>query len=130
VRSGNIGSEGFVIALVKLQLFIIEIKIREDPVFFHQEIRNDGPRCVDCEGFAQTLLAVNQKIHLSAKSGARLFLVKGREEGIVVAVVNTARMEALREHFGKCCLAHAQGTFDDNETWRLRTTLRNRSALR
>ena len=46
VRRGDSGGEHFIIAVVKLQFFVIEIQIREDAVLFQQKIRQHRSRSV------------------------------------------------------------------------------------
>jgi len=74
VGSGNVRGEGFVIALVELELFVVEIEIGEDAVLFQEEIGEDGAGSFDGEGFAEALAALDEKIHLGAKGGAGLAL--------------------------------------------------------
>src|SRR5712664_647503 len=129
IGSGNVRGEGFVVALVELELFVVEVEIGEDAVFFHEEVGEDGARRFDGEGFAEALLALDEEVHLCAKGRAGFGLVEIGEEGIVLAIVDAAGMQALRENLGKSGLADAQGAFNDDEAGRLRTALRKASAL-
>jgi hypothetical protein len=129
VRSGNVRGEGFVIALVELELFVVEIEIGEDAVLFHEEIGEDGARSFDGEGFAETLPALDEEVHLGAKGGAGLGVVEIGEEGIVLAIVDAAGMEALGEDAGESGFADAQRALNNDEARRLRTALRKASAL-
>ena len=115
VGRGNFTREKVVIAFVKLQLFVVEIEVGEDAVFFHEEVGEERCGGICGERFAKALLAFEQKVHLSAKRGARFFVVKIGEEGIVFAVVNAAGVEAFREDAGERGFADAEGAFDGDE---------------
>src|SRR5260370_16138010 len=82
VGSGNVRGEGFVIALVELELFVVEIEIGEDAVLFHEEIGEDRAGSFNGEGFAEALLALNEEVHLSAERGAGLGFGGVGEEGV------------------------------------------------
>ncbi len=56
-------------------------------------------------------------------------MVEIGEEGIVLAIVDAAGMQALGEDAGKSGFADAQRAFNNDEAGRLRTTLRMASAL-
>jgi len=129
VGGGNVRGERFVIALVELELFVIEIEIGEDAVLFHEEIGEDGAGSFDGEGFAEALPALDEEVHLCAKGGAGLGVVEIGEEGIVLAIVDAAGMEALGEDAGESGFADAQRAFNNDEARRLRTALRKTSAL-
>src|SRR5258707_14362563 len=100
VGRGKLRGERFVVALVELQLFVIEIEIGEDAVFLHQEIGDDRAGRFDGQRFAKALLAVHQEVHLRAQGGAGLFLVEVGEKRIVLAVVDAPRVQPLREDLG------------------------------
>jgi len=129
IGSGNVRGERLVIALVELELGVVEIEIGEDAVLFHEEIGENGAGSFDGEGFAETLLALDEEVHLGAKGGAGFCFIEVGEEGIVLAIVDTACMQALGEDAGKSGFADAQGAFNNNEAWKLWTALRNASAL-
>src|SRR5258708_7676590 len=129
IGGGNVRGEGFVVALVELELFVVEIEIGEDAVLFHEEVGEEGAGRFDGEGFAKAFLALDEEVHLCAKSGAGFGFVEIGEEGIVLAIVDAAGMEALRENLGKSSLTDAQGAFNDDEAGRLRAALRKASAL-
>ncbi len=129
IGSGNAGGQGIVIAVVKLELFVIEIEIGEDAVFFEEEIGEDRAGSFDGERFANAFLAFDEEIHLGAEGGAGFFLVEIGEEGIVFAVVDAAGVKTLGEDFRESSFADAKRAFDDDETGRLRAALRLRSAL-
>ncbi len=97
VGSGDVRGEGFVIALVKLELFVVEIEIGEDAVLFHEEVGEGRTGGFDGKGFAETFLALDEEVHLRAESCAGLFLVEIGEEGIVLAIVDAAGMKAFGE---------------------------------
>jgi len=101
VGSGNVGGEGFVVALVELEFGVVEIEIGEDAVFFHEEIGEHGAGSFDGEGFAEALLAFDEEVHLSAESGAGFGVVEVGEEGIVLAIVNAAGVQAFGEDAGE-----------------------------
>src|SRR5216683_1475595 len=129
IGSGNVGGEGFVVALVELELGVVEIEVGEDAVLFHEEIGEHGAGSIDGEGFAEALLALDEEIHLGAKSGAGLGFVEVGEEGIVLAVVDAAGVEAFGKDAGESSFADAQRAFNDDEAGRLGTALRGASAL-
>src|SRR5882724_4852925 len=129
VGSGKIGGKGFVIALVELELGVVEIEIGKDAVLFHEEIGEDRAGGLDGESFAEALLALDEEMHLGAESGARLGLVEVGEEGIVLAVVDAAGVEALGKNASERGFADAEGAFNDNKTGRLGAALRGASAL-
>jgi len=68
-------------------------------------------------------------VHLSAKSGAGLGFVEVGEEGIVLAIVDAAGVEAFGKDACESRFANAEWTFNDDETGRLGTALWNASAL-
>src|SRR5260370_1046493 len=76
VGGGNVGGESFIIALVELELGVVEIEVGEDAVLFHEEIGEDGAGGFDSASFAEALLALNEEVHLGAKSGAGLGFVE------------------------------------------------------
>src|SRR5260370_161447 len=129
IGSGNVRGEGFVVALVELELFVVEIEIGEDAVFFHEEVGGDGTGRFDCEGFAKALLALDEEVHLCAKGRAEFGFVEIGEEGIVLAIVDAAGMQTCGKDSGKSGFSDAQRTFNDDEAGRLRTALRKASAL-
>src|SRR5712664_846525 len=129
VGSGNVRSEGLVIALVKLELFVVEIEIGEDAVLFHEEVGEEGAGSFDGEGFAEALLALDEEVHLGAEGRAGFGFVEIGEEGIVLAIVDAAGMQALGEDAGESGFADAQRAFNNDETGKLRTALRKASAL-
>src|ERR1700687_2080785 len=129
IGSGNVRGEGFVVALVELELGVVEIEIGEDAVLFHEEVGENGAGSFDGEGFAEALLALDEEVHLGAKGGAGFCCIEVGEEGIVLAIVNAAGMQALGEDAGKSGFADAQGTFNNDEAGKLRAALRNASAL-
>ncbi len=129
IGRGKLGGQRFVVAVVELQLFVIEIEIGEDAVLLHQEIGDDRAGGFDGEGLAQALLAVHQEIHLGAQSGAGLFLVEVGEKGIVFAVVDAAGVQALGKDLGQRAFAHAQRPLDDDEARRLRSPRGDARAL-
>ena len=129
IGSGNAGSESFVITVVEFELFVVEIEVGEDAVFFHEEVGEDGAGSFDEEGFAEALLALHEEIHLGAEGGAGLFLIEVGEEGIVFAVVDAAGVEALSQNFGEGGFADAERTFNHDEARCLRPPLRLRGAF-
>src|ERR1700682_2038175 len=129
IGSGNVRGESFVVALVELELGVVEIEIGEDAVLFHEEIREDGAGSFDGEGFAEALLALDEEVHLGAKGGAGFCFVEIGEERIVLAIVNAAGMQGLGGGGGKSGFADAQGAFNNDEPGKLRAALRNASAL-
>lgn len=129
IGSGDTGGERFVIAIVKLQLFVIEIEIGEDAVLFEEEIGEDRAGRFNGERFANALLALDEEIHLGAEGGAGLFLVKIAEKGIVLAIVDAAGVKTFGEDFGESRLANAKRAFNDDEAGRLWPTLGARSAF-
>ena len=129
VGSGNVRGEGFVVALVELELGVVEIKVGENAVLFHEEIGEDGAGSLDGEGFAEALLALDEEVHLGTKSGARLGFVEVGEERVVFAIVNAASVEALGEDAGESGFADAQRAFNDDKAGRLGSALRSASAL-
>ncbi len=129
VGSWNVRGEGFVIALVELEFRVVEIEVGEDAVFFHEEIGEDRAGSFDGEGFAKALLALDEEVHLSAKSGARLGFVKVGEEGIVFAIVDAAGVETFGEDAGEGGFADAKRAFNDDEAGRLGSALRSASAF-
>jgi len=60
---------------------------------------------------------------LRAKRGARFFVVKVGQKGIVFAIVNAAGVEAFGKDAGKGRFADPQRAFDGNETGSLRPRL-------
>jgi len=129
IGSGKVGGEGFVVALVKLELGVVEIKVGENAVLLHEEVGEDWAGSFDGEGFAEALLAVDKEVHLSAESGAGLGFVKVGEEGIVLAIVNAAGVEAFSKDSGQSGFADAQRAVNDDKAGSLGTTLRDASAL-
>src|SRR6266852_2428996 len=129
IGSGNVRGEGGVVALVELQLFVVEIEVGEDAVFLHEEVREDRAGSFDGEGFAEALLALQEEVHLGAEGGAGLGVVKIGEERIVLAIVDAAGVEAFGEDLGEGGFADAKRAFDDDEAGSLRTSLRSASAL-
>src|SRR5260370_39719199 len=63
------------------------------------------------------------------KRGAGLFFVEVGEEGVVLAVVDAAGVQALGEDLGEGAFADAQRAFDDDEAGSLRSSLRGEGAL-
>jgi hypothetical protein len=129
VGSGNVHGEGFVVALVELELGVIEIEIGEDAVLFHEEVGEDGAGSFDGEGFAEALLAFDEEVHLGAKGRAGLGVVEVGEEGIVLAIVDPSGVEAFGKDAGEGGFADAERAFDDDEAGSLRSALRSASAL-
>src|SRR6266567_7448369 len=130
IGSGKVRGEGFVIALVKFELFVGEVEIGEDAVLLHEEIGEERAGSFDGEGFAEALLALDEEVHLGAEGGAGFCVVEIGEEGIVLAIIDAAGVEALSEDSGEGGFADAQRAFNDDETGKLRAALRNASALR
>ena len=129
IGCGNVGGQRFVVTVVEFELFVIEIEIGEDSVFFHQKIGEHGTGSLDGEGFADAFLALEEEVHLRVEAGAGFFLVEIGEEGIVFAVVDSACVKAFGEDFGEGGFADAERAFDDDEAGRLRATLCGASAL-
>jgi hypothetical protein len=129
IRCGNPGGKRFIVTVVKLQLFVIEIEIGENAIFLHEEVGEDGSGCFDGKGVAQAILAINEEVHLGTKGGPGFFLVEIGQKGIVFAIVNASGVQAFGKHFRQGRFAYAKGTFDDDETWRLWTALWNRGAF-
>lgn len=129
IGSGELGGENFVVALVQLELFIIEIEIGEDPVLFHEEVRDHRAGSFDSESITEMALAFHQEIHLGAKSGAGLFPVKVGKEGIIFAIVDPAGVKALSKDFGERAFPDAERTLNDDETGSLRSASGDGSAL-
>ena len=115
IGCGNIAGEKVVITFVEFQLFVVEIEIGEDAVFFHEEIGEKRRGGIRSEGFAETLLTFEEKVHLRAKGGAGFFVVKIGKEGIVFAIVNATRVEALSQDASQCGFADAKRAFDGDE---------------
>jgi len=115
IGSGNVRGQGFVVAVVEFELFVIEIEIGEDAVFFEEEIGEDRAGSFHSESFADSFLAFDQEIHLGAEGGAGFFLVEIGEEGIVFTVVNAAGVKTLCEDLGKSGFAYAKRALNDNE---------------
>src|SRR6266567_241097 len=67
IGSGKVRGEGFVIALVKFELFVGEVEIGEDAVLLHEEIGEERAGSFDGEGFAEALLALDEEVHLGAE---------------------------------------------------------------
>ncbi len=129
VGGGNVRGEGFVIALVELELGVVEIKVGEDAVFFHEEIGEDRAGSFDGEGFAEALLTLDEEVHLGAKSGARLGFVEVGEEGIVLVIVDATGVQAFGKDTGEGGFADAERAFDNNEARRLGSALRSARAF-
>ena len=64
-------------------------------------------------------MALEEVIHLSAKSGAWFFVVEIGEKGIVLGIEDAAGVHALGEDFGKSGFADADGAFDDDVAGRV-----------
>src|SRR5208282_126553 len=129
IGSGNVRSHGFVVAVVEFELFVIEIEIGENAVFFEEEIGKDRAGSFDGKSFADAFLAFDEEIHLGAEGGAGLFFVEIGKEGIVFAVVDSPGVKTLRKDFGERGFADAKWTFDNDEAGGLRAALWNGSAL-
>src|SRR5262249_2053314 len=84
---------------------------------------------IGSKGFAQALLALQQKVHLRAKGGAGFLLVKIGEEGIVFAIVNALGVQAFGQDAGQGGFADAERAFDGDEARSLWTPLGDRCAL-
>jgi hypothetical protein len=133
IGSGKVGGEGFVIALVEFEFFVVEIDVGEDTVFFHEEIgENWGRGIVERGGkrFTEAALAFDEEVHLGAESGAGLGLVEVGEKGIVFTIKNAAGVQALSKDAGKSGFANTERAFYDDEAGRLRSPLRDASAFR
>ncbi len=115
VGRGDFAGVKVVIAFVEFELFVVEIEIGEDAVFFHEEIGEKRRGRIRREGFAEALLSFEEKVHLGAKGGAGFFIVKIGQERIVFAIVDTAGVEAFREDAGQRGFANAEGAFDGDE---------------
>ena len=115
----NVAREEVVIALVEFQLFVVEIEVGEDAVFFHEEIGKERRGSIGGKDFAKAFLALKEEVHLGAESGAGFFVVEICEEGIVFAIVNAAGVEAFGEDAGQSGFAYAERAFDGYETGRL-----------
>jgi len=99
---GNVGGESFVVALVELELGVVEIEVCEDAILFHEEIGEDRAGSFDGEGFAEALLlALDEEVHLGAQGGAGLGVVEVSEEGIVLAVVDCGGRGGVRRGCGR-----------------------------
>jgi hypothetical protein len=133
VGSGKASGKSFVVALVELQFFVVEIDVGEDAIFFDQEVRKDGPGSFarwEEEGLAEAAVALHEEIHLGAEGGAGLGAVEVGEERIIFAVENAAGVKALGEDARESGFTDAQRAFHDDETGRLRSSLgREASAL-
>src|SRR5216683_3740549 len=108
IGSGKVRGEGFVIALVELELFVGEVEIGEDAVFLHEEIGEERAGSFDGEGFAQALLALDEEVHLRAEGGAGFCIVEIGEKGIVLAIIDAAGVEAFGEDSGEGGFGDAQ----------------------
>jgi hypothetical protein len=129
VGSRNVHGEGFVVALVELELGVIEIEISEDAVFFHKEVGEERAGSFDGQGFAEAFLAFDEEVHLGAKGGAGFGVVEVGEEGIVLAIVDSSGVEAFGKDAGQSGFADAERAFDDDEAGSLKSALRSASAL-
>jgi len=123
IGRGDIACEKVVITFVKFQFFVVEIEIGEDAVFFHEEIREKRRGRIGGEGFAQALLALQQKVHLRAQRRAGFFVVKIGEKGIVFAIVDAASVKAFSKDAGQRGFAYPKWAFDGNEARSLGTPL-------
>jgi len=68
-------------------------------------------------------------VHLGAKGGTGLGVVKVGEEGIVLAIVDASGVKAFGEDAGKSGLADAERAFNDDKAGRLGSALRGASAF-
>jgi len=123
VRRGNFAREQVVITFIEFQLFVVEIEIGEDAVFFHEEIGEKRRGRIGGKGFAEALLALEEKVHLRAKGRAGFFVVEIGEERIVFAVVHAASVETFGEDACESGFADAERAFDGNEARSLRAPL-------
>jgi len=123
IGSGNFAREEIVVAFVEFQLFVIEIEVGEDAVFFHQEIGEKRSGRIGGEGFAEALLALEEKVHLGAEGGAGFFVVEIGEEGIVFAIINAAGVKAFGEDASQSGFADAERAFDGDKARSLRAPL-------
>ncbi len=89
-----------------------------------------GPGASADMRLADTLLALNQKVHLRAEGSAPFRGIEIRQKGIVFAVVNAPGMQTLRQDAGKRRFAHAQRALDDDKSRWLRAALRLESSFR
>jgi len=108
---------------------IVKIEVGEDAVFFHKEVRDDGTGRFNSKGFAESLLAFDEEVHLRAKSGAGFGLIEISEKGIVFAVEYAARVEAFAKNSCQGGFADANGTFQDDKAGSLRAAMRGASAF-
>ena len=119
-----------VVAFVKFQFQVIQIEIGKNAVFFHQEIADDRAGRFCRHGLADTLLALNQKVHLRAEGRAPFRGIEIRQKGIIFAIVNAPGMQTFRQDAGKRRFAHAQRTLDHDKSRWLRAALRLKNSFR
>ncbi len=129
IGGGNACGERFVIALVELELAVVEVEIGKDAVFFEKKVGEHRAGSLHAQGFAQALPALEEEIHLGAKSSPGLGLIEIGKERVVFAIVDAAGVEAFGKDAGEGAFADAQRAFDDDETRSLGAALRNASAL-
>jgi len=108
IGSGNVRGERLVIALVELELGVVEIEIGEDAVLFHEEIGENGAGASTARASRRRFWRSMRK-YIWARRRSRVCFIEVGEEGIVLAIVDTACMQALGEDAGKSGFADAQG---------------------
>src|SRR5208337_1071551 len=98
------------------QLGVAQVDVGEELVFFEEIVRHH--RHVEILYLSQLLVALHQEPELRRKPHPRLCLVEAVEEGIVLRLDHAPRMQLLGKNLRQRRLAHAQGSFDSDETRR------------
>ena len=130
-RSGasNRRSEHVEKPLVELELFVVEIDVREDLVLLEKEIGDEGRGRVFGARFDKATVALVEEIHLGAKRGAWFLVVEVGQKGIVLAIEDAARVEPFREDSRESGLADADRPFDDDVARGLEVRARHGRAI-
>jgi len=89
--------ERFVIALVKLELLVIQAQVREDAGLFPSRNRSRQGRAHRRKGLHECASAVPSGIQLRAESGPGKAGIEISQKGIIFAIVNAARVKPFGE---------------------------------
>src|ERR1700733_9882284 len=119
IGDGRSAREHIEIALVKFQLFVVEIDVGENFVLLEKKIADDHGGIIVEAQLGKLTIAFHEEMHLGAKSGTGFLGVKLGEEGIVFGIEDAAGVEAVGQDFGERGFAYADGAFDGDPAERL-----------
>src|ERR1700733_8369875 len=95
IGDGRSAREHIEIALVKFQLFVVEIDVGENFVLLEKKIADDHGGIIVEAQLGKLTIAFQGGMHLGAKRGTRCLVVKVGEEGIVFGIEYAAGVQPV-----------------------------------